>query len=156
MATRTGQTSLSRPTTLDVGPLKGQLLKWVGNKQRVAAEIVSHFPARFGTYREPFLGTGAVLATLAPVSGVGSDCFSPLMDIWRALKDRPQVLKGWYQERWNAVVDAPDRVEGYELKALQEAKVAFRQAPKAALTRLSMAARTTSIAMGSPIPAAWL
>jgi hypothetical protein len=32
-----------------------QLLKWVGNKQRFAQEIVSYFPTDYGTYFEPFL-----------------------------------------------------------------------------------------------------
>ncbi len=50
-----------------VPPFKTQLLKWIGNKQRFAHEIVSYFPRQFGTYYEPFLGSGAVLATLAEV-----------------------------------------------------------------------------------------
>jgi len=83
-----------------VTPFKAQLLKWIGNKQRFAHEIVSHFPAKIGTYFEPFLGSGAVLATLAPEAGVGSDVFSPLAEIWRALKNEPDELKQWYAERW--------------------------------------------------------
>jgi DNA adenine methylase len=57
-----------------VKPFKRQLLKWIGNKQRFAHEIVSYFPGRFGNYVEPFLGSGAVLATLAPERAIGSDC----------------------------------------------------------------------------------
>ena len=37
----------------EVPPFKTQLLKWIGNKQRFAHEIVSYFPATFGTYHEP-------------------------------------------------------------------------------------------------------
>jgi DNA adenine methylase len=85
----------------EVEPFKTQLLKWIGNKQRFAHEIVSYFPLKFGTYFEPFLGSGAVLATLAPESpAVGSDVFKPLADIWQALKTRPEELKQWYAERW--------------------------------------------------------
>ena len=51
-----------------VKPFKTQLLKWIGNKQRFAHEIVSLFPERFGAYYEPFLGSGAVLGTLNPWS----------------------------------------------------------------------------------------
>ena len=72
-----------------VPPFKTQLLKWIGNKQRFAHEIVSYFPRQFGTYYEPFLGSGAVLATLRAKSGFGSDGFKPLIDIWQALKKRP-------------------------------------------------------------------
>jgi len=54
-------------------PFRLQLLKWVGSKQRFAHQIVRHFPARFGTYFEPFLGSGAVLGTLRPARAVASD-----------------------------------------------------------------------------------
>jgi len=77
-------------------PLKGQLLKWIGNKQRVAKEIISFFPQRFGTYFEPFLGSGGVLATLAPIQAIGSDSFSPLIEIWQTLQDSPDNLRRWY------------------------------------------------------------
>lgn len=80
-------------------PPRGQLLKWVGNKQRTAKEIVSYFPKSFGRYIEPFLGSGAVLATLAPQRGFGSDIFKPLIEIWTALKNDPQKLKDWYADR---------------------------------------------------------
>src|SRR5436190_2293315 len=79
---------------------KSQLLKWIGNKQRFAHEIVSYFPAQFGTYWEPFLGSGAVLATLVPEKAVGADAFKPLMEIWQTLKAKPEELKRWYRERW--------------------------------------------------------
>ncbi|MBI3557905.1 MAG: DNA adenine methylase, partial [Deltaproteobacteria bacterium] len=82
-------------------PFKSQLLKWVGNKQRFAHEIVSHFPRDFKTYREPFLGSGAVLGTLAPRSAVASDVFEPLAQLWHTLSVEPQTLKSWYRERWN-------------------------------------------------------
>jgi DNA adenine methylase len=82
-----------------VSPFKNQLLKWIGNKQRFAHEIVSYFPQDFGKYFEPFLGSGAVLATLAPRSAVGSDAFRPLIEIWDALKREPDQLKCWYAER---------------------------------------------------------
>jgi hypothetical protein len=66
-----------------------QLLKWIGNKQRFAEAIASHFPRRFGTFIEPFMGSGAVLATVAPTNGIGADVFSPLIDIWQTLKPIP-------------------------------------------------------------------
>ena len=53
-------------TTAGVVPFKSQLLKWIGNKQRFAHEIISFFPRRFQMYHEPFLGSGAVLGVLAP------------------------------------------------------------------------------------------
>lgn len=96
-----------------VKPFHAQLLKWIGNKQRLAHEIISYFPARFGTYFEPFLGSGGVLATLAPKAGFASDVFKPLMEIWFALKESPDTLKRWYAERWEALV-AGDKETQYE------------------------------------------
>jgi len=100
-------------TLTGVKPFRLQLLKWVGNKQRFAHEIASSFPSDMGTYFEPFLGSGALLATVAPQKAVASDCFGPLMEIWTTLKRSPETLKRWYAERWNAVA-AGDKVAEYE------------------------------------------
>lgn len=99
--------------TLEVAPVGKSLLKWIGNKQRVAHEIVSYFPPDFGTYFEPFLGGGAVLATLRPRHAIGSDIFAPLMEIWDALACRPDHLKEWYSERSRLVMNG-DKELGYE------------------------------------------
>jgi hypothetical protein len=85
-----------------VRPFKKQLLKWIGNKQRFAHEIASFFPKEFKTYYEPFIGSGAVMATLAPERGVGSDAFLPLIEIWQELVRSPEALKSWYADRWHA------------------------------------------------------
>jgi DNA adenine methylase len=87
-------------SSLLVKPFKQQLLKWVGNKQRFADEIISYFPDHFGTYYEPFLGSGAVLGVLAPNSAVASDTFPALMEIWSTLKTNPNLIKKWYGDRW--------------------------------------------------------
>lgn len=98
-------------------PFRRQLLKWVGNKQRFADEIVSYFPRAFGTYYEPFLGSGAVLATLAPESGVGSDAFGPLIEIWLALQSDTDRLKLWYAERWRRMGREPKESVYEQVKA---------------------------------------
>lgn len=84
-------------------PPKSQLLKWVGNKQRFAALIARHFPSEYRRYYEPFLGSGAVLATVAPHDGYASDTFAPLMEIWKALKKNPKELTAWYAQRRNRI-----------------------------------------------------
>ena len=117
------QTTLFSQTDLplrSIKPFRQQLLKWVGNKQRFADEIASFFPREFGTYYEPFLGSAAVMGTLAPAApqrGVGSDAFGPLIEIWQTLAESPDTLKAWYAERWQAMHDG-DKVAEYEkLKA---------------------------------------
>ncbi len=104
----------------------GQLLKWVGNKQRMAEDIVSYFPGDFRTYHEPFLGSAAVLATLAPARGRASDAFAPLMEIWTTRQRDPQNLKRWHTERWHRMMSG-DKVTRYE-----EIKASYNAAPNGA------------------------
>ncbi len=100
-----------RPRSIQ--PFKTQLLKWIGNKQRFAHEIISYFPARFGTYHEPFLGSGAVLGVLAPERAQASDSFAPLIGIWQALREDPEIIKTWYRDRW-IESQAGDKITQYE------------------------------------------
>lgn len=103
-------------------PETGQLLKWIGNKHRFAREIASYFPGVFKTYREPFLGSGAVLGAVAPERGIGSDSFAPLIEIWRTLREDPEQLKRYYAERWQTV-ECGDKVQEYErIKASYNAR----------------------------------
>jgi DNA adenine methylase len=109
-----------------VRPFTAQLLKWIGNKQRFAHEIVSYFPPH-NRYFEPFIGSGGVLATLAPKRAVASDNFAPLMEIWRTLHDHPDTLKEWYATRWLRVKQAKSKVQGYE-----DIKTSYNSTPNGA------------------------
>jgi DNA adenine methylase len=109
-----------------VPPFKAQLLKWIGNKQRFAHEIVSYFPVHFNTYHEPFLGSGAVLGTLAPPQAVAADSFQPLIEIWQTLRCSPQTLVEWYSERWEQMKQG-EKVEIYE-----RIKASYNAAPNPA------------------------
>jgi DNA adenine methylase len=103
-----------------------QLLKWVGNKQRFAHEIIRYFPASFGTYYEPFLGSGAVLGTLAPRRAVAADRLKPLIAIWQALAAEPETLKGWYADRWQAFM------QGERAAVYEQIKAAYNASPNGA------------------------
>src|SRR5438105_6460438 len=107
--------SLFEPVDLGnlIPPFKRQLLKWVGNKQKFAHEIISYFPERFNAYHEPFLGSGAVLGTLAPKNAYASDIFPPLMEIWQTLSASPERLIEWYNVRWEATAKG-DKQREYE------------------------------------------
>jgi|SRR5579871_2328087 len=100
-----------------VAPFKSQLLKWVGNKQKFAHEIIACFPQQFNAYHEPFLGSGAILGTLAPHQGYASDIFGPLMEIWKTLHDDPSTLIEWYTTRWKAVQTGDKTTEYEHIKA---------------------------------------
>ncbi len=101
------------PSAAYAGPFRTQLLKWVGNKQRFAHEIVGFLPASFGTYIEPFVGSGAVVGTLAPRSAICSDALAPLVGIWQTLHESPEQVKEWYRERW-ATMSVLGKVAAYE------------------------------------------
>jgi DNA adenine methylase len=121
------QIGIPTPNVLStVLPFKTQLLKWVGNKQRFAHEIASTFPVGFGTYFEPFLGSGAVLGTLAPLHGVASDAFVPLIGIWQTLETSPETLIEWYTERWNRMKS------GDKVTVFEEIKASYNESPNAA------------------------
>lgn len=104
--------STSANHVVAVQPFKTQLLKWVGNKQRFAHEIISYFP-KFNTYYEPFLGSGAVLGTLQPKKAVASDVFKPLVEIWETLQNSPKTLVDWYAER-HAQIVGDNKIDVYE------------------------------------------
>ena len=103
-----------------------QLLKWVGNKQKFAHEIASFFPEKFGTYYEPFLGSGAILATLAPEKAVASDKFGSIIEIFQCLKNDPDKLISWYTERWETA-NGDNKKIGYE-----QIKASFNKSPNGA------------------------
>jgi DNA adenine methylase len=105
-----------------VAPFRKQLLKWIGNKQRFAHEIVSYFPSDFHTYFEPFLGSGAVIATLAPERAIASDAFDPLIKIWQTLGENPDTLKRWYAKRWQALMNGEKIAEYEKIKASYNAR----------------------------------
>lgn len=121
-----GSTTLDERPRPSVEPFKLQLLKWIGNKQRFAHEIVSYFPLTFGTYYEPFLGSGAVLGTLTPGRAVASDVMKPLVEIWQTLVEDPETLKRWYADRWEIYNDG-EPVQQYE-----QIKAAYNRSPNGA------------------------
>lgn len=110
-------------------PFRTQLLKWVGNKQRFAGEIVATFPViEVGnTYFEPFLGSGAVLGTLAPQTAIASDAFQPLVGIWQCLQEDPTRLTQWYKTRWDRFNNA-----GEPRAVYAEIRESYNQHPNAA------------------------
>lgn len=110
----------------EVVPFSKGLLKWIGNKQRMAHEIVSYFPLEFGTYFEPFLGSGAVLATLQPKRAIGSDTFNPLVEIWQTLHSDPDTLKRWYAERHSQMMS------GEKVKRYEQIKASYNRHPNGA------------------------
>lgn len=88
------------PQSGHIRGFRTQLLKWVGNKQKLADSIIDYFPTDFRTYFEPFLGSGGILGVLAPKRAVASDAFLPLIEIWTTLRADAERLKQQYAERY--------------------------------------------------------
>ena len=77
------------------------------------SEITEYFPTEFNRYFEPFLGSGAVLATVRPLTGIGSDTFAPLVEIWNKLKTDPKELINWYRE-WRNQLQVDEKEVVYQ------------------------------------------
>ena len=96
-----------------------QLLKWIGNKNRFAEEIVSVMPPKFNNYYEPFLGSGAVMAQLLYQDreclfphfnhAYGSDILPFLIDIFNMVKDEPDVLTDYYKKEIDLYYNDPEK-----------------------------------------------
>ncbi len=87
-----------------------QLLKWIGNKHRVAPIIAGYFPSDYKRYYEPFVGSAAVLGTLAPRDAVASDVLAPLVQIWQRVQSNPQAVYDGYAARFAAFTTQDRRV----------------------------------------------
>ena len=72
-----------------------------------------NFPQNRADTSNHFLGSAAVLATLAPQATLASDAFEPLIEIWRTLHDDVDLLIQWYSDRRQAMM-AGDKVTEYE------------------------------------------
>jgi len=88
------------------------LLKWIGSKHQIARNIIQYMPHKYNTYIEPFLGSGAVLGTIAPKKAVAGDNLKPLIDIWQLVQNDPESLLKYYSNTWNEYIKTPK--ETYE------------------------------------------
>lgn len=99
------------------------LLKWVGNKRKVAKQIINHFPDEFTNYYEPFVGSGAVLAELQDEKinslfpnfqyAYASDNNPYLIEIFKYVKNDPQTIKDYYAKNIENYMD--DKVNNYNI-----------------------------------------
>lgn len=107
-------------------PFHTQLLKWIGNKQKLASSIITFFPKQFGTYYEPFLGSGGLLGVLAPGKAVASDAFTPLIQIWQTLHDDKEELKRQYSSRYALIAPLGKKA------AYEKVRASYNAAPNGA------------------------
>jgi DNA adenine methylase len=104
------------------------LLKWIGSKQQTASIIVSYIPQNFKSYIESFLGSGAVLGTLAPTRAIAGDSLKPLIEIWKLVQDDPKSLLDRYTKDWNDYLKSlKSRKSSKPMKSLKSAKETYKK-----------------------------
>lgn len=67
-------------------------LRWAGSKRNLIPKLLPYFPSRFGTYHEPFLGSGSVFFHLRPSQAVLSDANQELISTYLNLRDQPKKI----------------------------------------------------------------
>src|SRR5207247_1019343 len=60
---------------------------WAGSKRYLLSRFVQHLPRSYGTYFEPFLGSGSLFFLLQPSSAVLGDRCGPLINTYEAVRD---------------------------------------------------------------------
>jgi DNA adenine methylase len=75
-----------------VAPGERSFLKWAGGKTRYASALTGLAPDFSGTYREPFLGSGAVFFELRPAAAVLSDANTELVVCFQQVRHRPDEV----------------------------------------------------------------
>jgi DNA adenine methylase len=105
-------------------------LKWVGGKRQILPSLLSHIPRRIdGTYREPFVGGGAVFFALVAEGRVGKailgDLNHDLVELYTCVRDEPGAVIEALQEHRN------DQTHYYRVRAI----------PAQRLSRIERAAR---------------
>ena len=79
-------------------------LKWVGGKRSVLPDLTPRLPASYKTYREPFVGGGALFFSVQPKAAYLSDVNFNLVIAYQAVRDDVDTLIGLlkgYQKRHN-------------------------------------------------------
>lgn len=68
-------------------PMK-TFLKWSGNKTQHLNKIIQYVPKEFGTYIEPFVGSGAMFLKLQPKKWIINDINKDLINVWKNIQGK--------------------------------------------------------------------
>lgn len=92
------------------------VIKWSGSKRSQCEEIIKHFPAKFGTYYEPFVGGGSMFRCLLDNKRlfnfdrvVCSDLNADLINLWNCIKFQPKELAEHYSVLWHELTSDKDK-----------------------------------------------
>jgi DNA adenine methylase len=62
-------------------------LRWAGSKRYLLKFMVPYMPNKYGTYYEPFLGSGALFFLLGPSAAILNDSCHDLIETYKAVRD---------------------------------------------------------------------
>lgn len=68
-------------------------LKWAGGKRWLSERLRPIFDMPYGTYREPFLGSGAVFFRYGPSPAILSDANVELIECYTAIANEPELVQ---------------------------------------------------------------
>ena len=83
------------------------VIKWSGSKRRIAPLLAILLPDA-ERYYEPFVGGGAMLPFRPGRTAVAGDTIVELINLWKAIRDTPELTADEYEVRWNRL-----QVEGH-------------------------------------------
>jgi DNA adenine methylase len=72
--------------------LVAPILKWVGGKRQLLKDLTPLLPGRITTYCEPFIGGGALLFDLQPVTAYINDINDELIRVYNVIKNDVETL----------------------------------------------------------------
>lgn len=72
--------------------LLSPMLKWVGGKRQLLADIVPMIDDKCSTYVEPFIGGGAVLFNMQPKKAIINDYNTELINVYKTVRDNLDEL----------------------------------------------------------------
>ena len=107
------------------------LIKWPGGKRGIVPTLLTHAPASFNNYYEPFFGGGALFFALAPKKAVLGDVNADLINSYRCIQQQPQKLVAALKRKTNSAD------EYYAVRASKPRTELSRAARFLYLTRLS-------------------
>lgn len=97
------------------------VIKWSGSKRSQANDILKFFPKSIDTYYEPFVGGASVLRVLLDniqnydvKRFVCTDTDKHLIDLWNAIKERPEEVANHYEECWKNLNSTDDKAKKRE------------------------------------------
>lgn len=76
------------PNNILISPI----VKWVGGKRQLLADIMPLINKKCSTYVEPFIGGGAVFFELQPKKAVINDYNAELINVYTTVRDLPEEL----------------------------------------------------------------